>query len=136
MWTVNIRLNRPIILFYLLPLCEELKGLVHSLYFSHFNPQIKRRLNGIKLLLLTFGMNWIYEEHTHSTTNLRRQNTLCLIFHLLEDNNVKKVFNKTSNHDVMSMWPVLFLKVLYVLSIDEIRLFVLFYHVLRSPKQL
>jgi hypothetical protein len=39
------------------PLCEEQHGLVYSLYFSHFNTQIKRGLNGIKISLLTLGLN-------------------------------------------------------------------------------
>jgi hypothetical protein len=75
-------------------LSEHKKGLVYFLFLVIFNPQIKTRLNGIKLFLLTFGMNWIYDEQTHSTINLTRQNTFCLIFHLLEDNNVKIVFNR------------------------------------------
>jgi hypothetical protein len=44
-----------IILLYLSPLSKQ--GLIHSLDFNHFNPQIKRPLNGIKTFLLTLGVN-------------------------------------------------------------------------------
>jgi hypothetical protein len=43
----------PIILFYLFPG----QGLVHSLYFRHLNPKIKRGLNQIKMSLLNLSVN-------------------------------------------------------------------------------
>jgi hypothetical protein len=45
----------PIILLYLIPLSKQ--GLIYFLDSNHFNPQIKRLLNGIKTSLLTLGVN-------------------------------------------------------------------------------
>jgi len=51
----------PVILLYLSPLSKQ--GLIYSLDFNHFNPQIKRPLNEIKTSLLTLGVNDKYLTH-------------------------------------------------------------------------
>jgi hypothetical protein len=38
------------------PFARRAQGLVYSLYFSHFNPQIKRGLNEIKISLISLGV--------------------------------------------------------------------------------
>jgi hypothetical protein len=37
-------------------LARRAQGLVYSLYFSHFNPHIKRGLNEIKISLISLGV--------------------------------------------------------------------------------
>jgi hypothetical protein len=57
----NIRLNKPHHNILSIPFVW--RGWFYSLYFNDFNPQIKRGLNGIKLSLLTLGVNRVDKQY-------------------------------------------------------------------------
>lgn len=53
---LNIGLNQCHYTFFICPFVWTTQRLIYSLYFNHLNPQIKSGFNGIKIFLLTLGI--------------------------------------------------------------------------------